>query len=52
MILKCVDKCVEKMGYKFLFFYLEKESGRIYNDRSQFCKFFYYNFANNYPHTC
>ena len=40
------------MGYKFLSFYLEKESGRIYNDRSQFYKYFYCNFANNYTQTC
>jgi hypothetical protein len=29
-----VEKYVEKMGYNFYSFYLEKESGRIYNDRS------------------
>ena len=40
------------MGYKFLSFYLQKESGRIYNDRPKSSKSFYYKFANNYPHTC
>ncbi len=34
-LLKYVDKYVEKIGYKLLSFYLQKESGRIYNDRSQ-----------------